>query len=99
MRKALSVERKMAVALWRLATVGYTWRSTALQFDVGRATVLRAKQELSNKLVRIQFFFVLGVLNVCGNYCLTILLIVILLFEFYGVYKSYIKRAVSNYPF
>ena len=60
MRKALSVERKMAVALWRLATVGYTWRSTALQFDVGRATVLRAKQELSNKLVRFQFFFCVG---------------------------------------
>ena len=50
MHKALSVERRMAVALWRLATAGYTCRSTALKFDIGRATTLKAKQELSNKL-------------------------------------------------
>ena len=51
MRKALSVERRMAVAPWRLATAGSTCRSTALKFDIGRATALRAKQELSNELV------------------------------------------------
>lgn len=42
MRKALSVEKKIAVALWRLAT-GDTYRSTAQQFGVGRTTALRAK--------------------------------------------------------
>lgn len=85
------------MGLWRLATAG----STALNFYIGRATALRAKQELSNKLVRFQFFFffyVLGFVNFCGNYCLTILLVVILLFEFYGGY-IHKKGSISNYPF
>ena len=53
MRKALSVEKRIAVTLWRLA-MGDTYRSTALQFGVGRATALKAKQEfckiLANKV-------------------------------------------------
>lgn len=44
MRKALSVEKRIAVALWRLAT-GDTYRSTSLQFGVGRTTALKAKNE------------------------------------------------------
>lgn len=37
MRKAPSVKKRIAVVLWRLAT-GDTYRSTSLQFGVGRTT-------------------------------------------------------------
>ena len=45
MCKALSVEKRIAVALERLATAGDTCHLTTLQFDVGRTTALRTKQE------------------------------------------------------
>ena len=51
MRKALSVEKRIAVALWRLAT-GDTYRSTSLQFGVGRTTALKAKKEFCKILAK-----------------------------------------------
>ena len=51
MCKALSVEKRIAVALWRLAT-GDTYRSTSLQFDVGRSTALKAKKEFYKILAK-----------------------------------------------
>ena len=49
MRKAPMTETKVATALWRLATSD-TYRSTALQFGVGRTTALKAKQEFCKVL-------------------------------------------------
>ena len=51
MRKALPVEKRIAVALWRLAT-GDTYRSTSLQFGVGRTTALKAKKEFCKILAK-----------------------------------------------
>ena len=51
MRKALSVEKRIAVVLWRLAT-GDTYWSTSLQFGVGRTTALKAKKEFCKILAK-----------------------------------------------
>ena len=51
MCKALSVENRIAVALWRWAT-GDTYRSTSLQFGVGRTTALKAKKEFCKILAK-----------------------------------------------
>lgn len=51
MRKALSIENRIAVALWRLA-MGDTYRSTSLQFGVGRTNALKAKQEFCKILAK-----------------------------------------------
>lgn len=51
MRKALSVEKRIAVALWRLATDD-TYRSTFLQFGLGRTTALKAKEEFCKTLAK-----------------------------------------------
>ena len=51
MHKALSVEKRIAVALWRLAT-GDTYQSTSLQSGVGRTTALKAKKEFCKILAK-----------------------------------------------
>ena len=44
MRRAIPVEKRVAVALWRLAT-GNSYRTTGLVFGVGRCTALKLKDE------------------------------------------------------
>ena len=51
MRKALSVEKRIAVALWRLAT-GDSYRSTSLQFGLGRTNALKTKKEFCKILAK-----------------------------------------------
>ena len=58
MRKALSVEKRIAVALWRLA-MGDTYRSTSLQFGVGRTTALKAKKEFCKILAKKAVEFII----------------------------------------
>lgn len=51
MCKALSVKKRTAIVLWRLTT-GDTYRSTSLQFGVGRTTALNAKKEFCKILAK-----------------------------------------------
>ena len=44
MHKALLVEKRIAVAFWRWAT-GVIYRSTFLEFSVGRTSTLKAEKE------------------------------------------------------
>ena len=44
MRRAIPVEKRVAVALWRLAT-GNSYRTKGLVFGVGRCTALKLKDE------------------------------------------------------
>ena len=39
LRQSIPVQKRVAVALWRLAT-GDTYRSTGLQFGIGRCTAM-----------------------------------------------------------
>ena len=50
MRKAIPVEKRVAVALWRLAT-GNSYRSTGLVFGVGRCTAMNLKDEFCSALL------------------------------------------------
>ena len=50
MRRAIPVEKRVAVALWRLAT-GNSYRSTGLVFGVGRCTALNLKDEFCSALL------------------------------------------------
>ena len=50
MRRAIPVEKRVAVALWRLAT-GNSYRSTGLVFGVGRCTAMKLKDEFCSALL------------------------------------------------
>ena len=50
MRRAIPVEKRVAVALWRLAT-GNSYRTTGLVFGVGRCTALKLKDEFCSALL------------------------------------------------
>ena len=50
MRKGIPVEKRVAVALWRLAT-GNSYRSTGLVFGVGRCTAMNLKDEFCSALL------------------------------------------------
>lgn len=51
MRQAIPVEKRVAVALWRLAT-GNSYGTTGLTFGVGRCTALKLKDEFCSALLR-----------------------------------------------
>ena len=51
MRRAIPVEKRVAVALWRLAT-GNSYRSTGLVFGVGRCTAMNLKDEFCLALLK-----------------------------------------------
>ncbi|EDO32270.1 predicted protein, partial [Nematostella vectensis] len=44
MREAIPVPKRVAVALWRLAT-GNSYRTTSLQFGIGRSTSMHITHE------------------------------------------------------
>lgn len=50
MLKAIPVEKRVAVALWGLAT-GNSYRSTGLVFGVGRCTAMNSKDEFCSTLL------------------------------------------------
>ena len=50
MRRAIPVEKRVAVALWRLAT-GNSYRTTGVVFGVGRCTALKLKDEFCSALL------------------------------------------------
>ena len=45
------MDKRIAVALWRLAT-GNTYRCTGLQFGIGRCTAMLIKQNFSKAIVK-----------------------------------------------
>lgn len=51
MRQAIAVEKRVAVALWRLAT-GDTYRATGLIFGIGRCTAMKCRDEFCSVLIR-----------------------------------------------
>lgn len=57
MRDAISVERRLAIALWRLAS-GDTYRSTGLQFGIGRSTAFKITHEVCLLLTRLTSRFI-----------------------------------------
>ena len=50
LREAISVEKRVAVALWRLAT-GDSYRTVRLTFGIGRCTAMNAKDEFCTALL------------------------------------------------
>ena len=52
MRRAIPVQKRVGVALWRLAT-GNSYRATGLIFGVGRCTALKLKEEFCSALLRV----------------------------------------------
>lgn len=57
MRRATTVEKKVAVALWRLAT-GDSYKSTGLQFALGKSTAKMACKEFEEALARRKYQFI-----------------------------------------
>jgi len=57
MRQAVSVEKRVAVAIWRLAT-GNTYRTTGLTFGVGRCTAMNFRDEFCAALIRRGKYFI-----------------------------------------
>ena len=51
LRQAISVEKQVAVALWRLAT-GNSYRTVGLTFGIGRCTAMNLKDEFCTALLR-----------------------------------------------
>ena len=51
LRQAISVEKRVAVALWRLAT-GNSYRTVGLTFGIGRCTAMNVKDEFCTALLR-----------------------------------------------
>ena len=51
LRQAISVEKQVAVALWRLAT-GNSYRTVGLTFEIGRCTDMNLKDEFCTALLR-----------------------------------------------
>ena len=52
MRRAIPVQKRVGVALWRLAT-GNSYRATGLIFGVGRCTALKLKEEFCSALLKV----------------------------------------------
>ena len=51
LRQSIPVHKRVAVALWRLA-MGDTYRSTGLQFGIGRCTAMLIKQDFCNAIAK-----------------------------------------------
>ncbi|XP_068729342.1 uncharacterized protein [Montipora capricornis] len=51
LREAITVEKRLAVALWRLAT-GNSYRTVGLTFGIGRCTAMNVKDEFCSALMR-----------------------------------------------
>lgn len=51
LRQAISVEKRVAVALWRLAT-GNSYKTVELTFGIGRCTAMNVKDEFCTALLR-----------------------------------------------
>ena len=51
LRKCIPVNKRVAVALWRLAT-GDTYRSTGLQFGIGRCTAMLLKADFCKAIAK-----------------------------------------------
>ena len=51
LREAITVEKRVAVALWRLAT-GNSYRTVGLTFGIGRCTAMNVKDEFCSALMR-----------------------------------------------
>ncbi|XP_031557719.1 protein ANTAGONIST OF LIKE HETEROCHROMATIN PROTEIN 1-like [Actinia tenebrosa] len=51
LRQAIPVEKRVAIALWRLAT-GNSYRTVALSFGIGRCTAMNIKDEFCSALMR-----------------------------------------------
>ena len=51
MRDAVPVAKRLAIALWRLAT-GDTFRSCGLQFGCGKSTAIEIVDEVTSALIR-----------------------------------------------
>ena len=51
LREAITVEKRVAVALWRLAT-GISYRTVGLTFGIGRCTAMNVKDEFCSALMR-----------------------------------------------
>ena len=51
LRGAITVEKRVAVALWRLAT-GISYRTVGLTFGIGRCTAMNVKDEFCSALMR-----------------------------------------------
>ena len=51
LRQAISVEKQVAVALWRLAT-GNSYGTVGLTFGIGRCTAMNLKDEFCTALLR-----------------------------------------------
>lgn len=51
LRQAISVEKRVAVALWRLAT-GNSYKTVGLTFGIGRCTAMNVKDEFCTALLR-----------------------------------------------
>lgn len=52
LREAITVEKQVAVALWRLATGKSYRRTVRLTFGIGRCTVVNVKGEFCSALMR-----------------------------------------------
>ena len=51
LRQAITVEKRVSVALWRLAT-GNSYRTVGLTFGIGRCTAMNVKDEFCSALIR-----------------------------------------------
>ena len=51
LRQAITVEKRVAVALWRLAT-GNSYRTVGLTFGIGQCTAMNIKDEFCSALIR-----------------------------------------------
>ena len=51
LRQAISIEKRVGVALWRLAT-GNSYRTVGLTFGIGRCTAMNLKDEFCTALLR-----------------------------------------------
>ena len=51
LREAITVEKRVAVALWRLAT-GISYRTVGLTFGISRCTTMNVKDEFCSALMR-----------------------------------------------
>lgn len=57
MRQAIPVQKRVGVAMWRLAT-GNSYRKNGLIFGVGRCTALKIEDEFCSALLRVGSYFI-----------------------------------------
>lgn len=57
LREAITVEKRVAVALWRLAT-GISYRTGGLTFGISRCTAMNVKDEFCSALMRRAYGFI-----------------------------------------